>query len=896
MRNKYFFFISFLIFFGLNSTGIAQIEICNNGIDDDNNGLIDCYDTACTSSNLCTGSFIKSYILDTACGFNPPFSDAFFLKQLWASDVTVDTRNTTIVGDIDGDGLPEVFSHNSGVNQLYILDGLTGIAKDTIICPIISEFNDGVAIGDIDKDGYGEIFIITADGILRSFDHNGNVLWVSSVTMGGNYQGSHNRPNLANFNGDDTVEVYVRNKIFNASTGRLIAQGSGSLGGNNTTAHPVAADVLPVDSCYDCSGLELVCGNEVYGIDFLTGTLNLRSSAPAILKDGYTSVADFNSDHLLDVIVVSDNFQVYAWDPRTKLQIGITFTISGNGNGGRANIGNYDNDPELEIGVAGKNKYILIDDYTTGMVQKWEHNIKDITSNVTGSTAFDFDCDSKFEIVYRDEDSLFIFDGSTGTVLSKAFCGSRTQTEVPVIVDVDGDGQANIVCGCASIPAYFTGKVIAWKSSSNNWPPTRKVFNQQTYFTTNINDDLTIPTNQQNNSAAGLPDKLNSFLNQMPLIDQFGNSQCYVNLSDVTIAIDSIAGQACDDSLMIYITVCNISQTTILPIPISFYSGNPLVTGQGALMQTVYTAQPIPANNCRSLLYKIKGMAELSEIYVYVNDLATDILNSPTLKYLECDSTNNSDNDIVFNPLVSSISPSISVCVGASSTFSVSAIGFSPISYLWNNGSVSRYIIPTFNTSQSYSVIVTAGNCSDTLSVSGYTLPITAAFTANPWHGDFPLTVNLINQSINGVNYTWNFDDSADTSTSSLKDPSHIFNNEDNYTVTLIATNNIGCKDTSFYIIRVTGSSVVYIPNAFTPNGDGLNDIFSVIHNNIKEINIRIFDRWGQEVYSNNKLTGGWDGSYNGEKLQEDVYIVLVNYLTIDSNQKTVASKLTLIK
>ena len=156
---KVLLIVIFPLFFPILS--IAQTENCSNGIDDDGDGLIDCYDSDCISDAACANFFISNSADTAPCSVHEPI---FELKTLWTSPLIIDTRITTVTGDINGDGYPEVIVNNSAEmsndpRQIYILDGRTGTPEDTIEGnPVICGYTDGAAIADVDHDGKAEIF------------------------------------------------------------------------------------------------------------------------------------------------------------------------------------------------------------------------------------------------------------------------------------------------------------------------------------------------------------------------------------------------------------------------------------------------------------------------------------------------------------------------------------------------------------------------------------------------------------------------------------------------------------------------------------------------------------------------------------------------------------------
>ncbi|HHG86422.1 MAG TPA: VCBS repeat-containing protein, partial [Bacteroidetes bacterium] len=253
-------------------------EICNNGIDDDLDGYIDCFDSDCANFQ-CDSAFLGGPV--PTCQLVPPMS-SFQMQLAWTTNsIThpMDNRQTAIVGDLDGDGFPEVIGkHHDVSNSLYIFDGVTGGHKQTINTPPMDLFLDSPCIGDIDQDGFGEILVVSEGNLstrrLYCFEHTGAIKWVSSAQIG--YTPDHDRwsPHLADFNEDGVPEVYLGNQIFNGTTGQLIASGGpgASFGAFSATSEPfpVAVDVLPNTACANCSGLELVCGNTVYSVNIGT--------------------------------------------------------------------------------------------------------------------------------------------------------------------------------------------------------------------------------------------------------------------------------------------------------------------------------------------------------------------------------------------------------------------------------------------------------------------------------------------------------------------------------------------------------------------------------------------------------------------------------------------------
>jgi gliding motility-associated-like protein len=139
------------------------------------------------------------------------------------------------------------------------------------------------------------------------------------------------------------------------------------------------------------------------------------------------------------------------------------------------------------------------------------------------------------------------------------------------------------------------------------------------------------------------------------------------------------------------------------------------------------------------------------------------------------------------------------------------------------------------------------------------------------------------------------FGDATD-STSMLPNPQHTYGDTGTYCPTLIVTNTFGCKDTLTQCLVIEPYFTLYIPNAFSPNGDGYNDNFNVVGDYIFDFDMRIFDRWGNLIYHSTNVKNGWNGSMKGVSAKEDVYVYLIN--ATDNNKKSYSYKgtVTLIK
>lgn len=168
-----------------------------------------------------------------------------------------------------------------------------------------------------------------------------------------------------------------------------------------------------------------------------------------------------------------------------------------------------------------------------------------------------------------------------------------------------------------------------------------------------------------------------------------------------------------------------------------------------------------------------------------------------------------------------------------------------------------------------------AGGCTDTLIAPGAVVinvtPI-ADFTS-----DTLLTLEnalqFTNLSLGATSYEWDFDDGERVT---VTHPIHLFPADGGgYTVCLAAANAFSCVDTICKFVLVGADPIVFVPNTFTPNGDGLNDVFHPVLNGYDDWNYKllIFDRWGEVIHQNTDRNSGWDGKARGTDSQIDVYV-----------------------
>ena len=520
--------ITAILLLSLTAT-FSQETQCSNGIDDDGDGLVDCFDPDCSSQlSSCTETtgFLESA---SGCTVEIPKADTFELAEEWRTENIMYDSRIPLVGDVDNDGLTEVVITNLG--NTYIIDGVSGKVKNTLATGAI-RFGT-MSMADVDKDGFAEFFFADAGtSLITRVDYNGTTSFTSTSTF--TTGGASDNIAFADINQDGETEVIYGGSILTHELEEILAFEVLDDDFNNAgKSFTVAVDILPSTFCANCDGMEIVAGNKVYTIDIANKEAieQVSLNATGNFNFGYSAVADMNGNGALDIIVADNtNNKIYVWNPITNTLLSDPFTFeafdlasSGRSqdNMGRPNIGDFDNDGLPEIGVATQlGVYrVLEPNASNELAVLAEIGVTDNSSGFTGSSIFDFEGDGINEIVYRDEENLYVYrleNGQLETVGSTP-CGSGTRHEYPVVVDVDNDDATEILCACSS-PSRQQAVIISVSASNTDWVRARSVWNQHSYFNVNVNDDLTIPRFQSQHHLFE-NGALNNFLVQSTYVD-----------------------------------------------------------------------------------------------------------------------------------------------------------------------------------------------------------------------------------------------------------------------------------------------------------------------------------------------------------------------------------------
>jgi hypothetical protein len=389
-------------------------------------------------------------------------------------------------------GVLRVFSGRAPHTLLYTVAGV-GAPDDPSDVPLL-HFDGHPAAGDIDGDGRVEIVVGKMAGGLIAYRDDGSVLWESDEPPFSELRDNASIA-LADLEGDGDVEIVVGRVVLDHQ-GNVLWTGTGTRGMNSQGPLSCVADL-------DQDGnQEIIAGGTIYAAD---SAIAFRVDDD---EDGFCAIADVfgdggapGRDGLPEIVRVTGG-RIRVHDGATGARLA-NLAIPGGGAGGAPTIADFDGDGLAEIGAAGATRYVVWDVDTDTIL--WQAVTEDDSSNVTSSTVFDFNGDGIAEVVYNDEQYFRVYAGPDGTVLFEEPNPSRTRTEQPVVADVDGDGNAEIVFP-ANTEAAFAGDHIPgverlpgfeiWGSLDDSWVPTRTIWNQHTYHVTNVDETGAIPAHE----------------------------------------------------------------------------------------------------------------------------------------------------------------------------------------------------------------------------------------------------------------------------------------------------------------------------------------------------------------------------------------------------------------
>jgi hypothetical protein len=548
-------------------------------------------------------------------------------------------RSTLALGDVSGDGRPDILYAARPADT-------AGNGGPTPICAM-------------DGDGVELWCSHTAAGVAVTFDiENGAI-------------------SAANFDDDPHSEVVVGASLIDHDGVVLWNEGGdGSIIGTNSSYRGGVSAIADLDGD---GKPEIISGRQAWKVEWpssgFVGVNNLWAYGDATF-DGYPAVADFDGDGAPEVVVVSRGRVLILQGNPSPGQLNAAgalwcggdatgvacdggqaraaaITIPGGGIGGPPTISDFDGDGRPEVGVAGGGSYSVYDvnrplygalnvveDIPAGATPaapepwqlfiRWSQATQDLSSNATGSSVFDFQGDGQAEVVYADECFMRVYSGSDGQVQLQVPSTNATIHEYPLVVDVDGDGNSEILIVATNSPGSCPAGNPARKGlyvygdTNDQWVPTRRVWTQHTYHVTNATSAGLTPVTEANSwQAAGL----NNYRQNV-------QGEGVFNAPDLTLDLSVSLRLCAQQQLELRASVSNNGALGVpAGVTVQFYLGD---DAGGASLGSAITTEPLlpGASTTVTLAVPQPAAGATANFFATIDGQASTTI-------VECDNTNN---------------------------------------------------------------------------------------------------------------------------------------------------------------------------------------------------------------------------------------------------------------
>jgi gliding motility-associated-like protein len=242
--------------------------------------------------------------------------------------------------------------------------------------------------------------------------------------------------------------------------------------------------------------------------------------------------------------------------------------------------------------------------------------------------------------------------------------------------------------------------------------------------------------------------------------------------------------------------------------------------------------------------------------------------------------------------------------------FQVSSTPQASVAY-WNfgNGSMANGVLNTtscYNAQGIYTINATVTDANGCMGSATYTAEVYPKPIADFNHAPIKPVINIdgevtftdASHGANIVSWNWYFMNTAQY-TSTLQNPTFMYSDPGHYVVALVVKSDHGCWDTLLRPLEVGEDYGLYVPNAFTPNADGFNDVFQPKGFGIVKYELHIFDRWGEKVFHTKDFYESWNGTFQGRGTkicEESVYTWLINVTDVFGKSHELKGHVTLIR
>lgn len=327
------------------------------------------------------------------------------------------------------------------------------------------------------------------------------------------------------------------------------------------------------------------------------------------------------------------------------------------------------------------------------------------------------------------------------------------------------------------------------------------------------------------------------------------------------------------------------SVTVTVPIynPISL-TVTPDITEICPYLRDTLTVQATGGTGVYTYAWSIQGSGQnfSTNSFAYIKPSQTTIYQVVVTDQCGLQATEDVLYTITSPPLILDMSEPVDICPGEEVMVSVSPSGgWGSYYYSWSPGgqTTPSILVNPFKTT-TYKVSV-SDDCQTFSVAGGVTITVfqpVADFRISSATVMEDLPITFQNLTINGVSYFW---DLGNGTTSTLVHPNATYPEPGLYEILLIATDINGCIDSTKKGIEIRGETYLYVPNAFTPDGDRFNNVFEVSAIGMIEFNVLIFNRWGELVFESTDPNFEWDGTIGqSTKAQDGVYTYVITYST----------------
>lgn len=533
-----------------------------------------------------------------------------------------------IVADINGDGMPEILINETsglglGKGSIVVYEG-DGSGKLWENTELDLGYGASFSVADLDGDGQPEIVAVReyassmsakGDYTAIALDNTGNIVWESAHFLGDDFDYAA-QPIIADMDADGTPEVILGRVILRAdgSTRGVGQYGRGCYGTTPFGQLTFDESAAPAVVDLDLDGqMEVIVGNAMYNAD---GVAIWHDSGA---NDGMISVANLDDDPEGEFVGITGNTiwakntnGAYMWGPTPIASANILAPVG---------IQDLDGDGSPELVTAGGNELIVL--HADGSTM-WTAAITD-ESGASGASFFDFEGDGDAEVVYIDEVQLIAFNGRTGDVKFQTdHHQSPTMMDYPTIADVDADGHADIVVAHVGLGVAFS----VFSDAANSWAPARTTWNQHAYSVMNINDDLTVPTEE-------IPG-FTTFNNWHSAMDREAGQGPIVD--DLEAQVVGSCADDCDQGMFHIVgrIVNRGEQELPAGVPLSLYARK---NGADTLLETKETTLPTPSGLTGEPIefdVAAEDIAGIDNLW-----LSADDAGGGHGRYAECSETNN---------------------------------------------------------------------------------------------------------------------------------------------------------------------------------------------------------------------------------------------------------------